>query len=482
MGLKDSLDKLMDGALRPAHGYSASTQTFAELDTDRLKKDMRLEARGEERGREQEPKSDADGLDHVEREIVDKIEQERKASYNALLDQTQIYQERIAALDFEGRFAVVKSASVEAVAEFRVEARRGMDRLHERRRQLLEVEEEQSEFRKDSRLKRTAEYSSGASLWLKVGFLFFVLAVETILNGLFLSKGSDYGIAGGVVEAFAFAALNVVATFLITHYLVRQTGHRSWGRKLVGVLGFLLFLFFACVLNLALAHYREVSSVLFETAGPEVVRRILSDPLGLTDIKSWLFFGIGLTFSFLIMVDVWYLDDRYPGYGRVARKLAKARRGYIEWKEHLLAELASIRDAAADALQEASKDIAKRRAEHDTILDQHSKLIRRYELHVQHLERAANSLLDAYRQANSKVRSTPVPQYFDRLIYKADSTTVREELKMKERSTELEKAIQEAQDTLGLQLQSIHDAYEGAAREYYQLDDLIAEIQGSTWR
>ena len=48
----------------------------------------------------------------------------------------------IATLDFEGRFAIVRSASVEAVSEFKVESLQGQDRLHSLRRNLLELEKE----------------------------------------------------------------------------------------------------------------------------------------------------------------------------------------------------------------------------------------------------------------------------------------------------------------------------------------------------
>ena len=53
----------------------------------------------------------------------------------------------------------------------------------------------------------------------------------------------------------------------------------------------------------------------------DVVKNIISNPLGIEDIKSWLLFGLGLCFSGLVMADFLYFNDVYPGYATVQRKL-----------------------------------------------------------------------------------------------------------------------------------------------------------------
>ena len=98
-------------------------------------------------------------------------------------------------------------------------------------------------------------------------------------------------------EAFAFAVLNVIVSFGIAAVGVRWINHRNLFAKLVGLLSLVFYVCFALSLNLALAHYREIAGTLSEEAGREVITRILSDPLALADLKSWLFFGLGFTFS-----------------------------------------------------------------------------------------------------------------------------------------------------------------------------------------
>lgn len=473
MALTDALNKLAQGARNAPHDYVASVQTFAELDVDRIAKELRLVERGQERGSKGEPKANVSGLDDVEREIVDKIERERRASHNTLLDQIQIFQERIAALDFESRFAVVKGAAVEAVAEFRVEANRGRDRLFEKRRQLAELEQERDYFKTANRLKRTAKYPSGPSAWLKWGVLILLVAIETVVNGSFLARGSEMGFVGGTIEALGFASLNILASALITHYGVRQLGHRRIFRKLIGFVSLLGFLGLVLTLNLALAHYREAAGLLTDTAGVEVINRLTQSPFDLAEIKSWLLFGLGVTFAFVAFIDVLLLDDLYPGYGKLERHMTRAIDQYRSWKEHSIDELSEIRDQAAEALQEATRDLSVRRAEHDSVSAARSALVRRFELHVEHLTRAGNELLSTYRDANVEARKGKAPKHFQQPFFKHDAASIRREIKFEDRSKEIHEAIAAAQATLSEQLVEIHNAYLDAVREYDQIEIVV---------
>ena len=92
----------------------------------------------------------------------------------------------------------MRSASAEAVSEFKVESMQGKDHLHALRRELLELEQERAAFRANHRLSRTASYPTGASKVLKWAFLFFLFVAETVLNGFFLAKGNDLGILGAL--------------------------------------------------------------------------------------------------------------------------------------------------------------------------------------------------------------------------------------------------------------------------------------------
>ena len=96
------------------------------------------------------------------------------------------------------------------------------------------------------------------------------------------------------MEAFTFALLNVGVSFLIGAVGVRELNHRNYFRKLLGLISLVCYLALALGLNLVLAHYREVAGSLVSDAGREVLIRLRTTPLAVTDFKSWLFFGLGL--------------------------------------------------------------------------------------------------------------------------------------------------------------------------------------------
>jgi hypothetical protein len=65
----------------------------------------------------------------VEHQIIERVEQHKQESHALFLDHNHTYDQRVAALNFEERFAVVQQAAPEAVGDFRAEAGLGRDEL-----------------------------------------------------------------------------------------------------------------------------------------------------------------------------------------------------------------------------------------------------------------------------------------------------------------------------------------------------------------
>ena len=236
MSLKDALSKLMDGANRPSHSYRLSIDTFAELDPEKVARDLKIAERAVEQGKEEEPPTSAKTPSKVEQEIIDHLERERKAAEGTAAEQLETYNQRLGALDFVGCFSTIRNAGLDAVAEFKVEAMQGRDHLHEKRRDLLDLENEFDSFRKRHRLSnRTAYYSQGVEKMLKIGFIVFLFSVEVGINSIFLAKGSEQGLIEGFAKAITFAALNIGFTYLITCFGIRCLAHRNLLLKGVGI-------------------------------------------------------------------------------------------------------------------------------------------------------------------------------------------------------------------------------------------------------
>jgi hypothetical protein len=479
MGIKElavssALARLVGGLKREQHDYRASLEVFPALNIAKLAADLGVGKMGAQRGANEEPSSDSAVFDDIETRIVERVEAEKNSAHGIVLDELHLYKERLSGLDFEGRFATIRQAAPAAVTEFRAEAALGRDELHGLRRHLRDVEAERDDFRRRHKLKRAARWAAGGSLTLKVGILLVLFVFEVFLNGFFLSKGSELGYVGGAAEALIFALFNIGVSFLAGAVGVRELNHRNYIRKLFGLVALIGYVVLAVLLNLTLAHYREAAGSLVSDAGQEVLVRLRTNPLGIADVKSWLFFGIGIMCSLIAFGDSYLIFDPYPGYGMLEKRRAGAYEAYINRKNELIAALLTIRDQAIEILEEANRDLSVRRSEYDAILESRTRLLRLFEAHQAHLDRTANALLTTYREANKRSRKTPPPPRFAAPYVLEKISTEHEQLPIAARD-DLRHSIKESQGVLVDQVRAIHDEFERAFASYREIDDLVEE-------
>jgi hypothetical protein len=471
---KSALSRLVNGLKREQHDYRVSLDVFPVLNIDKLAADMELAKTGAERGAREEPASGSLAADDIEHAIIERVEAEKNAAHGTLLDEVRTYKERLTGLDFEGRFGAIRQAAPAAVSEFRAEAAQGRDELHNLRRHLRDIELERDEFRRRHNLKRAAHWAAGGNLTIKVGILLVLFVFEVFLNGFFLAKGSDLGYLGGAAEAFTFALLNIGVAFLIAVVGVRELNHRNLFRKLFGLIALVAYVALMIAINLSLAHYREVSAALIADAGPQVLVRLQTMPLGLTDFKSWLLFGLGVLCSLIAFADSFLIFDPYPGYASLEKRRAGAHDAYIARKNDLIAKLLDIRDDAIDILEEANRDLSIRRTEHDFILESRARVARLFSAHQSHLDRAVNALLSIYREANKGLRKTPPPRRFAE-PYVLEKFPIEQDLLETSARDELRRAIAESQGVLAAQIQAIHAEFEQAFASYREIDNFVEE-------
>jgi len=469
-----AISRLLSGLRRAPHDYAAPTSIFPSLSVDKLAADMRLQEKGAQRGRMNEPASDSSTFDDVEHFIVERIENEKRLVHASYQDQIQTYAERQVGLDFEGRFHAIRQAAPEVVSEFRAEAAQGRDDLFRLRRQILDREQDRDRFRKVHRLQRSANVSGTAAKLLKIGVICVLSVFELIINGSFLAQGNEQGFLGGVLMALVFALLNIIASFLAGLLVIRQLNHKSILRKLSGFLGLALYLCFAVLLNLALAHYRDASALAGGDAAATAMRQLTSTPLLLHDLLSWVFFAIGVLFSLIAMLDGLTFYDPYPGYEAVERHCILAHENYTARKNDLIDELRDIRDEASEAMKEAARDLGLRRGEFDAIMQARVRLNAAFLDFQGQLARTAQALLSLYREANRHNRSAPAPIRFD-TPYVMEQLPVFGETVNESARDDLRKSILQAQDLLTRQVDEINREFDAAVSGYRQIDDMIAD-------
>jgi hypothetical protein len=363
-----AIERLLALFSQPTHDYRPATEIFLDLNVGRIADTLKLAQRGRERGAQNRPPSDAQTPDDVEHQIIERVEQHKQESHALFLDHNHTYDQRVAALNFEERFAVVQQAAPEAVGDFRAEAGLGRDELFNLRRRVLDSERERDHFRAKHKIVRPARLSTPAKTVLKIGLLAVMLVVEIVVNGVFLSKSNWAGLLGGAVQAVTFAALNILVSFLCGLLLIRLINRREIFLKFLGFISLIAYLAFAVALNLTLSHLREMPPTITGEIGHEVLLQLTQNPFYLNDVNSWIFFAFGFIFSIVAMADGLIFTDPYFGYGALEHRWIEAQHQYTDGKSNLIENLRQIREKASDAMREAARDLSVRLGEYDAIL------------------------------------------------------------------------------------------------------------------
>lgn len=451
---------------RPAHTYKPTTEAFPDLDINKVAKELDLEARAKARADDAKAIAPDAGLDDIETEIVEYADADRKQRYQILEDALQSYAHRIASLDFHGRVTAIHQTVPDCVTALQAELASGADALHRLRRALVEHETELSDFRTRHQLKRPARTHSSARSFLKWGFLFLLLVVECVLNGSFLAKGSALGWVGGITEALAFAALNVGAAFAAATLGARLLIHRFYSLKLIGAVTLLTWVVLVVVLNLSLAHYREVAGTLASDGGREVLNRLREAPLHLAELQSWVLFGIGVLFAIAAFVDSFMLFDPYWGYGGIDRRVQKASDAYRQRKAWLVDELHNIYSEYSDQIRSLGSDLSARLSEYDRILAGRRRMLELFDAYQNQLENAVRALLRKYRSA----RNIPTDA-----AYRFTRLTIQPDEPASQQRADVEREVSKGHDVLRGQADILHHEFRAGLQKYDQIDDLVGD-------
>ena len=114
---------------QPQHSYRPTTEIFLDLNVNRVADNLNLAVNGGERGAENRPSADAETFDDVEHQVVEFVETHKQDAHSIYLEHLHTYDERLTALNFEERFAIIQQAAPELVGEFRAEAALGRRRI-----------------------------------------------------------------------------------------------------------------------------------------------------------------------------------------------------------------------------------------------------------------------------------------------------------------------------------------------------------------
>lgn len=288
------------------------------------------------------------------------------------------------------------------------------------------LKKEVNQFKEKNKLERDANYPD-SRLWYYFVIL-GLLSIESIINGSLFASGSEQGLFGGWSIAVLVSTVNVIFGFMVGAYWVKQTWSIHYLNKFIGLTGFALWASFTAAFNLCVGHirslYEESANVIEigqtalqipENFDPwrEGFISFIENPIGLDNFISWVLVLIGILFAIIALFDGLKIDDKYPGYGAIVRKLKNAQ-------DELHQEVDDLKDNSNDYFDQYLEDgdIMIRRLNQEAIelREGHDftkeRVLNEYPKYCSYYSENFKNLINSYRNYNMEARSDDPPKYF----------------------------------------------------------------------
>jgi hypothetical protein len=393
--------------------YKPGPGQFLQIDPKIVIDKMDLHQRAADRARVNQPAEDSAALDEVEQEIEGTIRSIAAEDQARTYDQLATYEQRLRGADVAGAAVDMRVLARQAESDMESMLLAIKGDLRVARKEVLDRERTLASFRKDHGLKRPAHPVRGHFLFSAVIVLLF--AAETLPNAIILGEGEELGIAGGYTVAILFSLINLTLGFAAGRWGWTNAIHKNLLRAACGIALAAACLGGVVLINLALAHYRAAveSGMASSAAAAAVIPLMKTDPLALGDIKSAIMVAMGVMSALIVMLEGWFWDEPYPGYGEVADHLRLAQSRYHDMVEEKLDHLKSVQEEFVQKIQVERSRLRDRRLEIPYVMQERQRLVARFKDHLTQLQDVGRQALVVYRDANRKARSNPAPKRFD---------------------------------------------------------------------
>lgn len=392
-------DSVVPGFLRP-------------IDTGKIAHRLKLAERGLQRGSQGLPAPEERLLDSVEQSIVQWAVSEWAWHREQLLTELRSYAERLSSFSIHAKLARLTLTANNARTQFINAQRQAGSELGALKQAYLDARDELQGFRARYKLNRPARHPSRRfTTW---GLLIFLIGIESLLNGVFFAKGSQFGLIGGVTTAVGISAFNIVAAFLVGLWPARLVNHRNYFFKLVGLIFVLAGVAGLILLHAFAAHFREATALLGEEGAiNRAIDTLENAPFTITDPNSAYLFGLGILCATLAYLKGYRSDDPFPRYGAVSRRADRARHDYNDEHLELFGELEELKENTVAELKTSIDEIPLYANEVERLRGARKSRLEEYQAYEIALEAAVNELLSVYRDANRSARKNlPVPGHF----------------------------------------------------------------------
>ncbi|MCQ3827940.1 hypothetical protein HXX02_00625 [Microbulbifer elongatus] len=272
-------------------------------------------------------------------------------------------------------------------------------------------------FRQRNGLTREAVYRE--SKLLHYALIFFIVIMETVLNAFFLSKGSDLGLVGGFFQAFIISMINLgFAVFLA--FSLRHCFHQNPLRKIGAGTLFLGVLVTAIVFVLGVGHYREALEANPFTASQVAMTTLQAQPLGIQDFNSWIMVVVSGIALVLLAAKFFVVDDRYPGYTAITRRVKQQQRMWREAHEDAIESVNEMAEDIQESISETEKTIRAQFIQFKASIERSEEIHRHYHEDIIKAQGLLDELVRYYQSYSARMMNRRSAYFGELLRFELD--------------------------------------------------------------
>lgn len=347
---------------------------------------------------------------YVVREIIGRVHENRQ---DELDEQVEARSE----VDIRLLFQELKNA--DALVEKNIGSRMAslVSGLKQSAKDLSAVRMDLEIFKHRNGLTREAVYRESRLLHYAV--IFFIVILETLLNAFFLSKGSDLGLVGGFFQAFIISLVNLgFAAFMA--FSLRQCFHHNYFRKSLGALFFLAVLSVAAIFVLGVGHYREALEQDPFSASQLAIGSLRAQPLAIEDFNSWIMVVVSGIALILLATKFFVVDDRYPGYTAITRRMRGLQHRWGEDHEDAIDSINGVGEDLQQALSEKEKSIRTQFIQFKASIERSDEINRHYREDIVKAQGLLDELIRYYQSYSARMMNRSAAYFGELLRFELD--------------------------------------------------------------
>ncbi len=323
---------------------------FQHIEVEEIEKEIDLKKRAEQDGTNNIPPSDSIARSNCEEEAITKFDNRRHKQVKRAVDYLDPIKHKITG------YSAKLSQTHFFIQEFKEKVEKTLGTATSRLSNLRDIFDRQNKelnhFKLSHDITRDPIPLTMNKIIIGILFVLGLFFIEVWVNKKLLAPA----LVGGENEAqgivFSVASLNVFISFLAGYFLVKNFNLKGGAKKIVSKVILTLYGIFIIYLNWCLGAYRAIAELKGKVVAWGETQATVSDVADLgSAVFPWtvefsyaaiVLTFVGFSFALFSLLDGYFFDDPYPGYGTVGKGRSENKKEINRIRENLITEANSL--------------------------------------------------------------------------------------------------------------------------------------------